>query len=340
LPGTGIGVIPDELSGFMIPRWWRYRRWIIKRISTVRRALEGEGIRAPDVVLAFGETNFHAARAVARLFSVPLVFALRNNFVDEVRTVGLLRHRLPLPRALERWLQLRWYLRLERSICRGSDALVLQTDHDRQVILSRNPEASDRAVVIPNSFRVSWLPEALAKANDSRSLEAAIYVGHLNERKGVRYLFEALARLGGRLPFEVVGFGGLEEWCRSYVRDQGLSESVVFHGRQDHPLKLIAGADLLIVPSLFDSFPNTVLEALYAATPVIGSDAPGIVSMLKEPELLFPRGDAGALARRLGELLDAPEEYNRVRRACAERRAAFDFVWAESWLELFRRLVA
>lgn len=333
LPGRGIGVIPDSLGGFLVPRWWRYRFWVRRRLRSIAAALE----RDPDVVVTFGETNFFPARVAARRFSAPLVFGLRNNFVDEVRTLGLLRRRLPVPRGLERWLQIRWYLRLEGALCRGADRLVFQSEHDRETILARHPGA--RGVVIPNSFHVSWLAPEYAEANRSRRLGRGLYIGHLNHRKGVEYLFGALARLGGRLPFDVVGFGGLEAWCRTFVEEHGLGDSVVFHGRIDRPLELLASADLLVVPSLFDSFPNTVLEALYVGTPVIGSDAPGIETMLQDPALLFPRGDAVALGVRLGELLDDRKEYRRVRDACAERRQEFDFDWAARWVDLFRELV-
>jgi glycosyltransferase involved in cell wall biosynthesis len=334
LPGTGIGVIPDKLKGFLVPRWWRYRFWVRRRLRRIAAAIE----RDPDVVLTFGETNFFAARAAARYFDAPLVFALRNNFVDEVRTLGLLRRRLPVPRGVERWLQIRWYLRLEGAVCRGADRIVFQSEHDRDTVTARHPEALGRSLVIPNSFRVSWLAPEYAEANRSHRLKRGLYIGHLNHRKGVEYLFAALARLGGRLPFDVVGFGGLEEWCRTFVEANGLSASVVFHGRIDRPVEFLASTDLLVVPSLFDSFPNTVLEALYVGTPVIGSDAPGIKTMLEKPALLFARRDAAALAVRLEQLLDDPGEYRDVRDACAERRQEFDFDWAARWVELFRGL--
>lgn len=353
LPGVGVGIIPDDLSGYLIPRWWRYRRWVRRGLAEVRRAL-GD---APNLVLAFGENNFFAARAAADYFGVPLVMALRNNFLDELRTVGPVRRRLPFARGPEEWLARRWFRRLEAAICRGSDSIVFQSEADRDAILGRHPAEGHRGRVIPNSFRVSWLPPRFAHANRSDSLRRGIFIGHLNERKGVRYLFPALAELAagtGRgagagegaagaavdagLTFDVVGFGALEPWCRRFVEERGLSDRVTFHGRVDEPLELLAQADLLIVPSLFDSFPNTVLEALYVGTPVIGSDTPGIVTMLQHEALIVPRRDARALAARLDTLLRDPGAYQEVRRLCRTRREAFDFDWAEPWIQLFREV--
>ncbi|MFP4432178.1 MAG: glycosyltransferase family 4 protein [Spirochaetota bacterium] len=342
LPGKGVGIIPDDLSGYLIPRWWRYRRWVRRGLPGVREAL-GE---APDLVLAFGENNFFAARAAADHFGVPLVMALRNNFLDELRTVGPVRRRLPFARGLEKWLAKCWYRRLEAAICSGSDSIVFQSEADRDAILGRHPAEGHRGRVIPNSFRVSWLPTRLAHANRSDSLCRGIFIGHLNDRKGVRFLLWALAELatGAAAPvdvgltFDVVGFGTLEPWCRRFVEERGLSERVTFHGRVEEPLELLAQADLLIVPSLFDSFPNTVQEALYVGTPVIGSDTPGIVTMLEYEALIFPRRDARALAERLDTLLRDPGAYQEVRRLCGIRREVFDFDWAEPWVELFREV--
>ena len=115
---------------------------------------------------------------------------------------------------------------------------------------------------------------------------------------------------------------------------------MTFHGRIDRPLSLVAGADLLVIPSLYDSFPNTVLEALYVGTPVIGSDAAGIRTMLRHEELLFPRGDATALADRLQTLIDDPEAFRRVCTLAADRRETFDFDWAERWEQAIAQLLS
>ncbi len=354
LPGRAVPVIPDRLSGYLVPRWFRYRKWVRRRMGLIRRALAAgaggggpstgapgssrPGGGAPDLVLAFGETNFPAARLLARRFRVPLVFALRSNFVEELLVLGNLRLRLPFLTGLQRRLQLWWYLRLERSICRNADAVVFQSGYDRDSVARRNPDVAVRAVVIANSFVVSWLPKRTALSNRSTSLTRGIYVGHLNERKGIQFLLAALAGLPEGPDFDIVGFGTLESWCRDYVEEHGLTHRVTFYGRLDSPLELLAAADLLVVPSIYDSFPNTVLEALFVGTPVIGSDVAGIRTMLEDPLLLFPRGDVEALADRIRRFREDRQSYARARAICHERREHFAFDWADEWEKLFRRL--
>ncbi len=358
LPGETIPAIPDHVQSYLIPRWWRYRALVTQHASLIRDAIRAGGSGAPDLVLTFGETNYPAARAVADQFSVPLVFALRSNFVDEFLQFGTFRQRIPGFRRGQKRFQRWWKHRLERMFCRGADLIVFQTDYDRDNVITRNPEIARKSAVVPNSFRASWLPAELGRpvtchseTDDSGGTNAPaqwkpfrlVYLGHLNERKGVQYLFPALRILKDRgvtgFHLEVVGFGGLETWARSYVTDTGLDALVAFHGRVDRPLSIVAGADLMVIPSLYDSFPNTVLEALFVGTPVIGADSAGISTMLHHQQLLFPRGDSQALADRLQWLIEDRSEFQEVCRLSADRRATFDFDWAERWESVFQAVV-
>jgi glycosyltransferase involved in cell wall biosynthesis len=373
LPGTAIPIIPDELSGYLLPRWWRYRRWVRRRASTIREAVARCGADAgsgntADLVLTFGETNYPAARAAADLLGVPLVFALRSNFVDEFLQFGTFRQRIRGFRGVQKLFQRWWKQRLEAMVCRGADLIVFQTEYDRDNVAGRQPGVAARSVVIPNSLRVSWLPAERAAAvsigavpgpadddggasadrqqtdepRDAAARREFIYVGHLNERKGTQYLLPAVAELVGRgvttFHLRVVGYGTLEEWSRRYVAEHGIDRWVSFLGRIEGPLDEIARADVLIVPSLYDSFPNTVLEALFVGTAVVGADAAGIATMLQDGELLFPRGSTTAVADFLAPIITDPARYQHIRELCARRRGDFDFDWAERWESAFRRL--
>lgn len=348
LPGVTVPVIPDALKGYVVPRWWRYRYWVKRGMSMIRRCLPAGGA---DLVLVFGETNFFAARVVARSLGVPLVFALRSNFFDEFLTFGTSSRRLPWFPALQKRFQRWWKQHLEHAICEGSNMVVFQTAYDRDNVIQRNPGLTGRTVVIPNSFRVSWLPEryrqdVVPPVGDAHTPEfiKLLYLGHLNERKGIPFLFPAIKQLvaAGATSFhlDVVGFGGLEGWSREYVEQNQLREWVAFHGRVDDPLDFLTAADLVIVPSVYDSYPNTVLEAFFTGTPVLGADAAGIRDMLQDPVLLVPHSSSEGLALRLQEILTVPDAYARVCRAAAVQRSRFDFDWAERWEALFLALHA
>ncbi|MEX2442974.1 MAG: glycosyltransferase family 4 protein [Alkalispirochaeta sp.] len=354
LPGEALPIIPDSITSYVPPRWWQYRRYV-RRYRGELRAAVGEGATSRDaavnetVVLTFGETNYPAARAAGDLLGVPVVFALRSNFVDEFLRFGTFRRRIAVVPGLQKRFQRWWKQRLERAFCRGSDLLVFQTEYDRDNVAARNPGIETRSLVIPNSFRVEWLPASVARpvtVPDAESEATAtrwVYLGHLNERKGVQFLFPALRMLRDHgfsdFHLDVVGFGGLENWARDYVSTHGLGQQVTFHGRNDQPLMLLQRAHLSIVPSIYDSFPNTVLESLFVGTPVIGADAAGIRTMLHHSELLFSAGSAEALADRLQQVARDPAAWRQVCVRSAERRATFDFDWAACWETALARVV-
>jgi glycosyltransferase involved in cell wall biosynthesis len=92
-----------------------------------------------------------------------------------------------------------------------------------------------------------------------------------------------------------------------------------------------AAAEVAIVPSVrddsgnVDGLPNTVLEALASGTPLVGTPAGGIGSVIEDGQtgVIVPERDARALATAVGELLDDPERRSRLGRASRAVEARF-----------------
>ena len=167
--------------------------------------------------------------------------------------------------------------------------------------------------------------------NRCASPERLIYVGGLGERKGVRYLVEAVRLLRERdidVSLTVVGGGSMIEEIAEFASGHRLEEAYRLVGRQGDPFGWIADAGLLVVPSLFDSYPDVVLEALHVGTPVIGSRVGGIPDILCHDLLLFPPGDASAIADRIASFVADADLYREAARLCRERRDEFRFDWA------------
>ncbi len=136
-------------------------------------------------------------------------------------------------------------------------------------------------------------------------------VGSLIERKGHRFLLEALAELRGSSRADcvlaVVGTGQEEESLKSRALELGLGGSVFFLGHRDDAVGLMKEADCLVVPSLMEGMPFVILEAMAASKPVIASNIYGIPEVVLEGEtgLLVPPEDAGALRDAMRSLLQA-----------------------------------
>lgn len=112
-----------------------------------------------------------------------------------------------------------------------------------------------------------------------------IYVGRLDELKGIKILFEAWRIMGDNSPeLKVCGSGPLEHWCKDFINKHHLS-TIFMLGfvLNEEAKKLIANSEALILPTQwYEGFPMTILEAYSVGTPVIVSDLGNAGSIVKE----------------------------------------------------------
>ncbi|MCX7025030.1 MAG: glycosyltransferase family 4 protein [Spirochaetes bacterium] len=296
----------------------------------------------PDCILIHGETHFLAALLLKRKLGTPLVFGHRSNAVRE-SMMKLSEDGTSMTARLGSTWELRKYRRYERMIARNADLAVFQSTYDRNDFLSRAPMASERAAVVPGNIGPPRFRAEHAGTNRSTALGRVIFVGTFGVRKGVRYLVDAILLLAERgvngIRFELVGPGPDRARYKALFDERGLSGIVSLEGRIADPFQRIAAADLMVVPSLFDSYPDTTLEALHVGTPVIGSAVGGIPDQLVHEDLLFPPMDAMAIADRIERCVREPGFYTHLKALCAERRKAFLFDWAEAWETVMRELL-
>jgi glycosyltransferase involved in cell wall biosynthesis len=133
-----------------------------------------------------------------------------------------------------------------------------------------------------------------------------ITVARLSPMKGLEHLIDAAAlvkRTAPHLKFLIVGDVAFEQerpYKEKLVRKIGdlrLNDSVLMHGlRRDVP-ELLAQADVLVLPSVYDIFPTVILEAMRAGLPVVATDVGGVPEMVRpDTGILVPPRNAEALA--------------------------------------------
>lgn len=131
-----------------------------------------------------------------------------------------------------------------------------------------------------------------------------LFLGSGYWRKGLDTALEALALAGSQSFWLVVA--GRDRDSARFVRQAeraGLGARVKFVGTREDVRPLIAAADCLLLPTRYDPFPNTVLEALAMGVPAIVSTRCGAAEIVRDGEngwVCVP-GDAPALAKRLHE---------------------------------------
>lgn len=169
-------------------------------------------------------------------------------------------------------------------------------------------------------------PAIFAARRDGRP--RVLFVGRLAEQKGVRYLVEATAGMRTRgVEVCLVGDGPERPMLERLVRRRRLEDRVSFRGFQPHDAipALMATADVLVLPSVYEELGSVLVEAMHAGLPIVASDTGGIPDAVGDAAVLVPPRDAPALARALDEVLG--DAARRARLSAAARERARGYHW-------------
>ena len=132
--------------------------------------------------------------------------------------------------------------------------------------------------------------------------------GRLTKQKGYPYLLRAYSRIYKEIDekFVILGTGKDHEKLKSLVNELGIREHVFFLGFQKNPYKFMNRASIFVLSSLWEGFPNVILEAMACGVPVISTDCPSgpreIITNGKNG-ILVPPADEKALAEAMLNLL-------------------------------------
>jgi len=149
----------------------------------------------------------------------------------------------------------------------------------------------------------------VAPARPSR--RRVVTVANLRAEKGHDVLIDAAVSVLREFPdarFECVGAGPERDRMMARARDRGVAYAFTFSGHCDDVPAKLAAADIFVLPSRSEAFPNAVLEAMAAGLPVVATGVGGILELVDEGRtgLLMPPADPSALADRLVGLMAAP----------------------------------
>lgn len=149
-------------------------------------------------------------------------------------------------------------------------------------------------------------------------------VARLHPQKGHPVLLRAVRDVPEAI-FVIAGTGPEHDTLVRLADEFGVSPRVRFLGERTDVPALLAACDLFVLPSYFEGLPVSLLEAMRAGRPVVAADIDGVNEVVSHEEtgLVFPAGDAGALAGAIRRLLACGEERARLARAGQLRAAGF-----------------
>ena len=215
----------------------------------------------------------------------------------------------------------------------ATDAIIVVSQQTQRDLVARygTPKSKIRVIYegIDDRFarRSDWQSDPQRRYSPERPY--LLMVGTLEPRKNHATAMQALARLKqAGYPHRLLiagGQGWLFEPVAALVAALGLSDDVTFAGRvpDDDLPALYAGADALLLPSLYEGFGFPVLEAMACRTPVVCADSSSLPEVAGDAALLVKPTDDEALAAAVERILIEPGLADELRRRGGAQAARF-----------------
>ena len=152
-------------------------------------------------------------------------------------------------------------------------SIVFVTKKLREIYTNKICLCTRKLSVIPNYVEIVDLVPC-KESYDSTILRLA-FIGRIEYQKNLILLLKSVKSLNDQnIPYklDVIGDGSLLNDCIKYVCNNNLNDKVKFHGFNKNPFKLICESMVLILPSLYEGFPNVILEAMANRKIVLSSN--------------------------------------------------------------------
>ncbi len=208
---------------------------------------------------------------------------------EQMASVGLSRYAVSVGLT---WPILRGF---ERDLAKKSTGVIC-VSQETATSISKAASFPVKVRVMHNGVSAEWF--TLARSPLTNMI---LYVGSLVERKGVNFLLHAFKEVKSRFPsaeLVIVGNGPLKRQLSNTVQRLEMGKSVLFTGpaNESRLLELYSKATCLVLPSLFEDCPYSVLQALAAGVPVISTRVGGIPEIVQDSGILVPPRDSSSLA--------------------------------------------
>lgn len=215
--------------------------------------------RKPNIVFSgFGELNAYISLFV-KMFPKTKFIARETNVVSEHVTRKEIR------------FFYKFYNNYQQIVCQSDDMMNDLTTKfnidSRKITKINNP--------IDFEFIEEKLKNSIKPESFTQNFKNVVAIGNLSSRKGFDNLLKVFSRLKNEnILLHILGDGRDRDMLHQLKEILGLKK-VIFHGRQENPYLFLHYADLFILSSRYEGFPNVLLEAGACGTYSLANNCPG-----------------------------------------------------------------
>lgn len=146
-----------------------------------------------------------------------------------------------------------------------------------------------------------------------------LFVGNLVWQKGVEFLIRAKEFLNEDAVIVIVGDGPLLQELKGIVEFEDIAD-IIFTGARDDVDKIMPAADVLVLPSVSESFGIVILEAMASGKPVVATNVGGIPEIVNEETgIIVQPEDPVALAEAIDKILKDKYLQKKLSKAAREQ---------------------
>lgn len=235
---------------------------------------------------------------------------------------------------------------LDKNIYRFYDEIICITNEVKEVLLKHCKFKEKNISVIENGINLTAINAAKIipkKQIDDQLLESdklLIQIAGFRVQKDHKTVIRSLQYLNFNVKLLLVGDGDLRKDCEKLVDELNLKERVFFLGVRIDVPTLLKTSDISIISSHWEGFGLAAVEGMAVAKPILASNVEGLAKVVTGGGILFEKGNEIELAKKIQELLDDHEFYDKISNRCFERAKEFNIdIMINKQINLYKRLL-
>lgn len=238
-----------------------------------------------DVIISFMFGANLAARLIKKRFGIPLITSVRTSNISK------------------------FYLVLYKFSYKMDNYTVFNSHFALEKFVSNRIATSKKSLFIPNAV-------SIAESNFSRprnDIFTLLSIAHFRPVKDYKTLFRAIKVLQEKniqIKLIVIGNTFGLAWPETMIKELGIEQNIRLEGFVQNPQPFLEKADALVLSSLWEGTPNSVLEAMANKLPVIASDIPSCEELINKGQCgwVFRLKDEHDLSSKIESLISLSEK--------------------------------
>lgn len=291
---------------------------IDRNLKEIRELISTFKKEKPDIIISFIR-NVNSIIA-AKYVGIPIIISERNNPKYDPKS--------------------RFWRVARKLVYPFSDGVVFQTEGAR---LYYSKYIRDKSCIIQNPLQEN-MPKKEVYDIESKSI---VTIGRLSAQKNQKTLINAFYNIHKKYPqykLFIYGEGELRQELEQLIRDLGIVDSVIMPGSIKNIHERIVEADIFVFTSLYEGYPNALIEAMAIGLPVISTECdygPEDIINNDINGILVPIGDSNKLEIEIERLINDKNKRQKMGLSASNiKNELNEKIICEKWIKYINEIIS